>query len=115
MKAIRVGIYKHENEDSSNGGISSKYNHVLVLHPAGWIDIDKENPPENLCRIVERVIFGKLYTHVEPVQRPKHLGWMYGGCNVDCSDSRWHEMAGSYPLHLHDRQETQEQYDLLFD
>lgn len=72
--------------------------------------MDLDNPPENLCKVVERFLFGRYYYHVEPMARPEGIGWMYGGCIVDTSDSRWGEIS-EYPLHLHDRQETQQEYE----
>lgn len=114
IRCIPLNIYKH-NGDSSNNGISHRFTEILIEHPDGFIKVDTENPPENWCKVVERELFGRTYRHVEPVQAPEHLGWMYGGCIVDTSDSRGRDVLGSYPLHLHDRQETQEQYNLMFD
>ena len=112
-KAISLGIYKHNGKDYSNGGISSRYNEVLLEHEDGWIEFDENNPPENLCKVVMRRLFGKIYLHVEPVAAPTGIGWMSGGCVVNSCDSRYSELTDGYPLVLHDRQESQEVYDYL--
>lgn len=112
MRALRVGIFENKwIGNCSNHGISETYDHILLVCPDGNVKIDEENPPANLCHIVERKLFGdgKIYRHVEPVAKPEHLGWMYGGCLVYSSDARF----GNEPMRLHDRQETQELYDML--
>ena len=113
VRAISVGIFEDKSiGNCSNGGISSRFDNVLIEHPRGWIEVDTENPPENFCKIVTRHLWGKDYMHIEPVAEPEHLGWMMGGCLCYSSDSRFHELT-EYALALHDRQETQEHYDRL--
>ena len=112
MKALPVGIYKNRNSDCSNGGISSKFNEILLICPEGFIDVDENNPPENLCKVVTRDLGFEVYTHVEPVAKPKGVGWMAGGCLVYTCDSRFSRMS-RYPLSLHDRTESQAEYDML--
>ncbi|MBQ5658752.1 MAG: hypothetical protein IIV02_04380 [Peptococcaceae bacterium] len=114
MKALPINIYKDRGRDWSNGGISSRYDELLLVHPEGFIEIDESNPPENLVKIVERNLFGRgVYRHIEPVAAPKGVGWMAGGCIAYSSDSRFNRLSGGYPLQLHDRCESQELYDLL--
>lgn len=114
MRALSVDIYNWSLGNCSNHGISERFKEVLVECPDGPIEIDDNNPPENLCKVVTRHLFGKDYKHVEPIARPNGVGWMHGGCIVDSSDSRWHELTGiSYPLHLHDRCESQKLYNEL--
>lgn len=110
MRALPVEIYKHHSGDCSNGGISSRFNEILLICEDGFIKVDEENPPENLCKVVKRHLFGRDYYHIEPVARPNGVGWMYGGCIVCTSDSRF---RFDYPLKLHDRTESQEQYDRM--
>lgn len=109
QKALSVNIFKDRNGDCSNGGISSKYDSILVLHDEGWIDVDMDNPPENLCKLVKRNLWGETFYHVEPVAAPTGIGWMFGGSLVYSSDGRF----STGPLKLHDRQESQELYDAL--
>ena len=110
MKALPVDIYKHRGGDCSNHGISERHNEILLICPDGFVDIDEDNPPDNLCKVVKRNLFGRDYYHVEPVTRPNGVGWMYGGCVVCTSDSRF---RFDYPLKLHDRTESQEMYDMM--
>lgn len=115
MKALPIGIYESKRiGNCSNHGISERFNEILLLCEDGFIEVDMENPPENLCKVVERHLFGETYKHIEPVARPDGCGWMMGGCYVGCSDSRFTEIS-QYPLPLHDRQESQELYDMMSD
>ena len=112
MKALPVDIYKFNGEDCSNGGISSRFESILLICDDGFIDVDENDLPENLCKVVKRNLFGRDHYHVEPVAEPPkgHTSYMYGGCIVNTSDSRF---RFDYPLKLHDRTETWEQYDRL--
>lgn len=112
MRALSTQIFKSYIGDCSNGGISSKYKEILLLCDRGDTEIDINNIPENLCKIVKTCWNGHISYHVEPVKKPEHIGWMAGGCIVYAYDSRY---PFDYPLRLHDRQETQEQYNMLSD
>lgn len=109
-RAIRCDIYKAKHGDYSNHGISERFSEVLILHPEGNYEVDLTNPPKNLCKVVTWELWGKEHKHVEPVERPTGCGWMSGGTLIDSSDARFGEIS-SYPLSLHDRQETQKEYD----
>jgi hypothetical protein len=108
--ALRAEIFKHMSGDCSNHGISSRFTDILILCDHGNEIIDMDNPPENLCKVVTRTLWGREYKHVEPMARPTGVGWMSGGCVVYSCDSRFGELT-QYPLVLHDRQETQEEYN----
>lgn len=109
-RALRAEIFKSKHGDCSNHGISERFREVLVLCDDGNEEIDMEAPPENLCKVVTRNLFGREYKHIEPVARPTGVGWMSGGCVVYTCDSRFSALT-EYPLVLHDRQETQKEYD----
>lgn len=111
-KAMPIDIYKSRFGDCSNHGISERFSEILIEHSQGIKEFDDQNPPENLCKVVEREIFGRYYRHVEPVARPTGVGWMAGGCVVDDCDSRARDLLGDYPLRLHDRQETRAEYEM---
>lgn len=114
MRALPISIFKDSKiGDCSNNGISSRYTEVLLICDEGFINIDENNPPENLVKLVTRNLFGREHKHIEPVARPTGVGWMSGGSLVYSCDSRFRRMS-EYPLCLHDRQETQEQYDSMF-
>ena len=109
VRALSARIFKDRGLGScSNGGISERYNEVLVQCDDGNIEIDLDNPPENFCIISE--IMGHKY--VRPYAKPTQIGWMAGGTIVYTCDSRFRHMS-EYPLSLHDRQETQAEYDML--
>lgn len=115
MKALRINVFKDGKGDCSNNGITNRFDHLLLLCDEGYIEIDETNPPENLVQIVTRFLFGKEYKHIEPVALPKSgcVGWMSGGALAYSCDSRFSRMS-QYPLSVHDRQETQVQYDAMF-
>lgn len=105
-RAMPVDIFKSRFGDCSNHGISERFSEILIEHSKGIREYDDENPPENLCKVVER----GYYRCVEPVAKPTGVGWMASGCVVDGSDSRVRDLLGGYPLRLHDCQETWEEY-----
>lgn len=115
MRALPIYVYRNNRfGDCTNGGISSKYDTLLLICEHGYIDIDETNPPEELVKMVKRERWGKTIYHIEPYARPQHLGWMAGGNYAESSDSRFGDMINFYgAVAIHDRQETQELYDLL--
>lgn len=116
MKALPISVYRAADmRDCTNGGISSKYGELLLICPEGFLQIDEDNPPENLVKLVRRDLFGGTVYHIEPVVRPRGAGWMAGGNYAATSDSRFSRMLnGMYgAVSVHDRQESWEQYDLL--
>lgn len=111
MRALNVSIFESKGfGNCSNHGISERYNEILLICEDGNVEIDEDNLPENLCKIVTRTLFGKEHKHIEPVARPDGVGWMSGGCICYTSDARF---DSDYPLSLHDRTESQKQYDML--
>ena len=115
MRALPISIYEDKKiGNCSNNGISSRYKEVLLICDDGFVEIDENNPPENLVKLVVRNLFGGEYKHLEPYRRFDKgcVGWMMGGTYAGCSDSRFREIS-QYPLPLHDRQESTELYALL--
>ena len=113
MKALRIAVYKNElYKGCSNNGISEKFNELLLVCEDGNVDVDENNLPENLVVMVSRQLFGKEYKHIEPYTKPTGAGWMSGGAVAYSCDSRFGKLS-DYPLSIHDRQETQKQYDML--
>lgn len=110
VRALGVDIFKSSLGDCSNCGISSRFSEIMLLCDDGNHEIDMDNPPENLCKVVTRNLWGREYKHIEPVARPNGVGWMSGGCVCYTCDSRFSNLT-QYPLVLHDRQETQKEYD----
>lgn len=116
MKALGVNVYRNPNGDCTNGGVSARYRRLLVVCPDGYIDIDEANPPEELCKVVERHLFGRVIYHIEPYAAPKGAGWMMGGNYAATNDSRFSKLCGDMygALAIHDRDETWEQYNRYY-
>lgn len=115
MRAISVDVYRHGEDDCTNGGISSKYDTLLCLCDDGPYHIDMSNPPENLVKVVRQELFGQEIYYVEPVADPVETGWMMGGNYAASSDSRFPRLVGDMygAVAIHDRQESQELYEML--
>ena len=117
MRALPIEVYRTRGfGDCTNDGITSRYDRLLLVCDDGFIEIDESNPPENLVVIkTRRFGFGE-YKHIEPYAPIDSgcVGWMAGGNLAYSSDSRFREMS-QYPLSVHYRQETQEQYNMMFD
>lgn len=109
VRALSVEIYEGKGiGNCSNNGISERFRSVLLQCDEGNLEVDLDNAPENFCVIDE--IMGHKF--VRPYARPTEIGWMAGGAFVYTCDSRFRRMS-EYPLSLHDRQETQRDYDML--
>lgn len=117
MKALPIKVYYNKlYRECANGGITERYDELLLVCDDGFIDIDENNPPENLVILVERILFGKLSNYIRPYEEcPKDkVGYMFGGSYAASSDHRFTEMSGIYgAVPVHDRTETQREYDRL--
>ena len=115
MKGIGVDIYKAGRGSCSNGGISAANNQAVLLGiKDGYIDPAEESGP--FVVIVRRRISDYAMpcdTKGRPLVKPGMIGPMFGGTFIYSSDSRFREHCGSHAVALHDRWETQEQYDVL--
>lgn len=109
MKTIPVNVFT-DGDDCTNGGVSSRYNRLYLAVEDGWFDVP-EDDPRLLVPITRHFGFGD-YIHAEPViGRPDGcVGPMFGGNFVYTSDSRF---PSPYPIPVHDRFETWEEYDML--
>lgn len=115
MKALPISVYRDaDGKDCTNGGITSRFRDLLLICEEGFVEVDENNPPENLVKIVTRYFGGNEYKHIEPYAKVEsgNVGWMSGGNIAYSCDSRFSRMS-QYPLSVHDRQETQAQYDAL--
>ena len=116
MRALPVDVYRTGHTDCTNGGISSRYDRLLVICDEGFVEIDENDPPENLVKIVKRRLFGSDIYHIAPYDAPKGAGWMFGGNYAATSDSRFSRMIdGMYgAVAIHDRQESWDEYESNF-
>lgn len=123
MKALPINVYRSSKiGDCTNGGISGKYDTLLIACDEGFIDIDPENVPENFAMVELRHVFGNT---IIPTIYPADIApngnvvpregkwWMMGGNYGATSDSRFSRMIGGYygAVAIHDRYETPEEYD----
>ena len=116
MRALAINVYRtNALADSTNGGISSRYDRLLVVCSDGNYIIDTESPlPENLVKVVKREFpAGNFIYHLEPVARPTGAGWMAGGNYGASCDSRFSMLADGFygALPIHDRQESWKLYN----
>lgn len=118
MKTLPIYVYRQaDGSDCTNGGISAKFDRLLLVCPDGFIDVASGDPPENLVRLVRLELSGEVVYHIEPAVSPDpgNVGWMAGGNFAHTCDSRFSRMTPGFygALPIHDRQETQELYNLL--
>ena len=117
---LTVDIYRNSFGGSSNGGISSVHNEAILTNERVLPEEIKASGLP-IIQVVKRYglgVNGGIYVHAEPVRSgcaiEKSIGPMAGGTFVFTSDSRYREITGvDYPISLHDRWETPEQYEAL--
>lgn len=117
-KYLSLSIFKNEGQDFSNGGLSSKTNTCYIECEEGYIE-ESRVPQDQIVKL-ELGAFGSI--HLVPIKEvPKNnVGYMFGGCYVSTSDGRFDKMVEKLLGHrlygavaLHDRTETQKEYDWL--
>ena len=114
IKGLIVSVLRDEY-DCTNGGISSGVNTLLLVGD----DIPKVHSrprdSDRILKIVKRNIGGRVYIHAEPIHSPEKgfTPWSMGGNFVYSSDSRFREFVNDYPIAVHDRSDTWENYELL--
>jgi hypothetical protein len=62
---LHCNILKPSYGDCSNGGLSSKVNEVTLVEAKGPFEASDEYPA---VKLVTRHLFGRDYTHAEPVE-----------------------------------------------
>lgn len=126
VSVLRDSELERKYGESSNGGVTAPENATdkfFVLFDEVFNDrynrgnhvlAESQGNPNVVClKVVRRDMGGGRYLHVEPMEQPEGMiGPMAGGCFVYSSDSRFRALS-SYPLAVHDRFETSEQYALL--
>jgi hypothetical protein len=121
VRGLHVGILEAKDiGNCSAGGISSRCESVTLVGDGidEIFDADAEAPAVVLRK---RVIGGEVVVNAEPLKpRPAgNVGYMAGGTFIHTSDSRFGEAlrklghSGYCAISLHDRSETQEQYNQL--
>jgi hypothetical protein len=125
---LRAEIYTSRLGSCSNGGISERHQTVTVVNAEGPFSPTDDAPPVLLVKGnlpgTVKIVPASMDTpgEYQPAEPLGMLGPMAGGCYVDTSDSRFGEAisriiggmpAAHGPVALHDRFETQAQYDAL--
>lgn len=106
INTVRAEIYRESSiGDCSNGGISSKYDSVLIPCLDGNNEVDLENPPENFVLFDRNETF-REHRYCKPYRDVIEGNWvMMGGTFVYSSDGRFSRNINQYPIALHDRKE----------
>lgn len=124
MTGLSVNILRSDLEDCTNKGVTSptiSKGRIVVLFDeaikrGNYRLEDCKDDPRFLCLKMVRRSLGRggEYLHVEPIndQGAGRVGPMAGGNYIMTSDSRFRDVA-TYPLPVHDRFETQAEYNLL--
>jgi len=108
LKGQKAQILKSEYE-STNGGISSKYTHLILTGENVCTNYTGDENNENVVKLVKRHLFGSDYYHAEPIKKEHGLiGPMFGGNYLAAVGSMFANLK--YPIPIHDRYETPQQY-----
>jgi len=103
MKGISLSVYSNPiYRKCSNGGISQRFDVLLLEHPRG--DLDLNGNEENLVKLVHRKIGEREVYHLAPIDDEGQ--YMKGGSFGYSCDGRFFELTGIYgALSIHDRRE----------
>ena len=123
MEHISVSVFRDAwlNSDCTNNGISARHNRLELF----W-DCTR-NEAQHYCSehkiafdtaifLVKRELWGEDHSYAEPLFKPKGKLEMFGGNFVYTSDSRLYKLCGlktAMPIPVHDRFETQEEYEAM--
>ena len=101
---IIVGVLRNaRNGDCTNGGLSSKHDHLTLILPEGGPFEPTEDRPGVV--VEERQLRGhdEPYLTAYPFESREEEKWyMAGGNYIESCDSRF---PGRYPIPVHDRTE----------
>lgn len=103
--------------DCTNGGVTSKATHVFLIDEHEEIPTQAHLAPEKRLPVLRKVVrwrgTAEEYVHAEPVNPPPKSIVMFGGNYIDAGGHSGTIKLPKYPIPVHDRCETQEQYDRL--
>lgn len=101
--------------DCTNGGTTSK-NVLLYLFAEDWTEgeianyIEKRGVEREKCIQIERSHNG--YVSAQVVFKTRGMLYVFGG-NYVTGDSSFHQVLNRYPIPVHDRAETPEEYEAM--
>lgn len=115
ISGLMADIFKSGGRSFSNGGISERFDEALVIGDGidgpTWLEHAEGRPVlqivPNRAGLVKAIPV--LGWEAAAEIRGKTVGPMFGGSFVWSSDSRFRKIS-EYPVPIHDRYETPEQY-----
>ena len=124
MKQEYVSVYRdaYLTMDCTNNGISARHNQIRVFwdctREAALKYCSENNIPTDDCGIlIERTLFGEPHPKIEPLVKPiGKIGGMFGGNFAHTSNGNFYtylRSGCSVVIPIHDRYETQAEYDAL--
>lgn len=110
-KGMKAQVLKSEYESTLNG-VSSKHTHLILIGENICKNYEGNKDNSNVLKLVKRQLFGSEYLHAEPINKPSNtVGAMFGGNYLNAVGSMFGGIQ--YPIAIHDRFETQQQYNGL--
>jgi len=95
---IRANVYSRNGADTTNGGLTSRTDSVVIVNSEGPFEATEDSPA---VRITEKTVWGETYKYAVPVDTPEgKKGPMFGGNFIYSSDSRF---PSDSPIRVHDR------------
>lgn len=112
---LNINVLRNNNNwgDTTNNGVSSRYNHLSLITENEMLNYTGET--KNVVVRIDRQLFGKIMPVLVPLElyneyKSNKLPIMFGGNFGYTSDSRFN---WDYPLPIHDRVESWEEYETL--
>jgi len=102
---IACNVYKFPLGECTLGGVTSKTDTVILQ----WGDVGAEDVEEDRYPVLQLKEGQDGYLYAEPVNPKKEGIMMSGGNYIHSSDSRF---PARYPIPVHDRIETQAEYQM---
>ena len=122
MRKTLVFVYRDSIGDCTNHGVTSRHNQMTFFWECTQeqaLEYCKEHSidPDSALILVRRELWGEDHSYAAPLIRPANkLGPMFGGNFIYTSDDNFYKMCGlttASPIAVHDRFETQAEYDAL--
>lgn len=125
VNALMLSVARMAGIDCSNGGITSKADHIYMVCSAGIHEIDVDDPKLFKLEVKQVGSYRSLHlAHYKEPDGSKYAGGMFGGNYANSSDARFREtvafalgsdadawLVGAIPVF--DRLETWREYEVL--
>lgn len=119
MEKLSVEVYRAaDGRDCTNNGVTSRNQRVYLYsgdRQECIADAKENGIDQSALYVNKRILWNEKHYFAEPLIKGKGVQ-MFGGNFVYTSDSRFSDMTEDdlhRPLPVHDRYETQEQYESL--